>query len=191
MVQVRKQSLEIFLNELAKFKPIGESAAFSNFLGYKHHLVTDVLEVIGQQSQHIRSTKSTSKFEINLKSVKNFFKMFMPVKAKYGQLPSKLEDVFINDQTRNKYSIKQLIPQVDLSYDMPLKYKLNQWIHSNQVSNENCTDSIPETKPTLEISDELIQRLTSCSVVLLCKNASQFHRFLIRKMLIFGKFSLT
>ena len=188
MVQMRKENLEKFLNELQKYKAICESKEFCKFLGYQYHYITEVKNILGDDANQKRLStnklKNLSNFEITLKPMKNLFKFFMPVKAKYGQLPVQVEDVVVNDQTNSKYSITPIQTPVDVNNEMVLKKKLNKWFanYPESMTNEepeysSSSKSINETK-----TDLVVQKLTSCLILILFHNTISKQNFFIKKM---------
>ncbi|XP_027199359.2 LOW QUALITY PROTEIN: uncharacterized protein LOC113793509 [Dermatophagoides pteronyssinus] len=180
-VQQRREHLSDFLNELARVKVINESKEFCEFLGYKYKTLIEAKQLLVKgllNEERTEGKKKISKLSLlNLNRMKGYFDIFLPVKAKFGQLATQIENLYVNHQTLNKFSITPIEFDDPMANEMILKNNLEIWRKTQQPSDhdddqhsnkEYCDPIRKEIKPDEYLP--LYQRITNTIILLIFRN---------------------
>ncbi|KAH9521303.1 hypothetical protein DERF_004971 [Dermatophagoides farinae] len=196
-VQQRREHLSDFLNELSHIKVINESKEFCEFLGYKFKTLIETKQLLAKDllnKEESNGKKKVSKFSLlNLNRMKGYFEIFLPVKAKFGQIATQIENLYVNHQTLNKFSITPIEFDDPMTNEMILKNNLEIWCQSQQrldqdddqhLNKKYCNQIREEIKPEDYLS--LYQRITSTITLLIFRNDRFISmQFLVHKISCF------
>lgn len=215
LVRFRKHFLEKFLNQISKIKEINESCELSKFLGHDYDKLIQVKRFLSQTkpaSDRTKTESSASRFSTKNFNLKDILKVFMPTQAKYGKLPTKIDDVAVNEKVDSKYSVQELKVEADATKHMMMQTKLNKWLHSmehksmdweenscqsaqeteSSSSSYHSTEDIWEEQISLFAQNEKLERaLVDCILVSMLKPNFVLKNYLSSKILYFIKLRQT